>query len=73
MSSEPPEDKRPVLRVITGNPSAEELAAILAIVASVVPPADAPKGLSHWNDHSRGIIRTLRPSASAWRASTMAH
>jgi hypothetical protein len=73
VSTELPEDKRPMMRVITGNPSAEELAAILAIVASVVQPEDAPKGLSHWNDHSRGLIRTLRPSASAWRASTMAH
>lgn len=73
MTPEQGEDRRPVLRVIAGSPTDEEIAAILAIVASAVPAAQPPQGLSHWNDHSRGIIRTLRPSPTAWRASTMAH
>ncbi|MFA7324737.1 MAG: acyl-CoA carboxylase subunit epsilon [Candidatus Nanopelagicales bacterium] len=73
MSPEQHEDKRPVLRVISGSPTDAELAAILAIVASATPATQPPKGLSHWNDRSRGLIRTLRPGPTAWRASTMAH
>jgi hypothetical protein len=65
------EDKRPVLRVITGNPSDEELAVILAIVASVPAELEAPKGLTSWNDRSRDLLHTPRPSVTAWRASVL--
>ncbi|MDO8732840.1 MAG: acyl-CoA carboxylase subunit epsilon [Actinomycetota bacterium] len=71
MTSEHPDPKRPVLRVISGNPTEEELAAILAIVSSLTPDATPPHHFSFWNDLSRGIHSTPRPSATAWRASTM--
>ncbi|MDP2013340.1 MAG: acyl-CoA carboxylase subunit epsilon [Actinomycetota bacterium] len=71
MSSEHAEPKRPVLRVISGNPTEEELAAILAIVASATPEAEPEPRVSLWNDYSRGIHSTPRPSPTAWRASTM--
>jgi len=71
VSNEQAEAKRPVLRVISGNPTEEELAAILAIVASATPDATPPRRLSLWNDLSRGLLHTPRPSATAWRASMM--
>ena len=71
MSADQTEPKRPVLRVISGNPTDEELAAILAIVSSVTPEAEPPRRMSLWNDLSRGLHNTPRPSPSAWRASTM--
>jgi hypothetical protein len=69
--ADPIEDKRPVLRVITGNPSDEELAVILAIVANVSPEPDEPKGLKSWSDRSRDLLHTPRPGATAWRASVL--
>ena len=60
-----------MLRVISGNPTEEELAAVLAIVASATPePAPTPR-VSLWSDLSRGIHSTPKPSPTAWRASTM--
>ncbi|MDO9485884.1 MAG: acyl-CoA carboxylase subunit epsilon [Actinomycetota bacterium] len=71
MSGDQTETKRPVLRVISGNPTEEELAAILAIVASATPAAEPPARVSLWNDLSRGIHSTPRPGPTAWRASMM--
>lgn len=65
------EDKRPVLRVITGNPSDEELAVILAIVASAIPEPAESNGLKSWSDRSRDLLHTPRPSVTAWRASVL--
>ena len=65
------EPKRPILRVISGNPTEEELAAILAIVASATPEPEPPTRLSRWNDLSRGLLSTPRPSSTAWRASML--
>ncbi|MEI7453111.1 MAG: acyl-CoA carboxylase subunit epsilon [Actinomycetes bacterium] len=69
--TEPTQDKRPVLRVITGNPSDEELAVILAIVANVAPEPEEAKGLQAWSDRSRDLLHSPRPSATAWRASVL--
>ena len=46
MATDTSEPKRPVLRVISGNPTDEELALILAIVASSNEAPAAPKGLA---------------------------
>jgi len=71
VSADKTDPKRPILRVISGNPTDEELAAILAIVASATPDEQPPRRISLWNDFSRGIHSTPRPSATAWRASMM--
>ena len=65
-------DSRPVLRVISGNPTPEELAAVIALVtarsggmAADAPPA--PRSL--W---SRPQLRsTLQHGPGAWRASAL--
>jgi len=62
----------PVLRVISGNPSAEELATIIAIVsARGAARATKPQTLSLWSRRSRNIRPAQRPGFGAWRASMM--
>jgi len=59
----------PVLRVISGDPSPEELAAVLAVVLR--PPATVvePEPTSQWNDRSHALRSPLTPGPHAWRAS----
>lgn len=71
MATDTSEPKRPVLRVISGNPTDEELALILAIVASSNEAPAAPKGLNGWSDRTRDLLKTPRPSATAWRSSVL--
>jgi propionyl-CoA carboxylase beta chain len=50
----PTDVQAPILRVVKGDPSAEELAALVAVVASLgVPPAAPARRTPEWN----GIIR----------------
>lgn len=63
---------RPVLRVVAGSPTDEELATVIAIVttrrAAIVP--DAPTW-SLWARKSRQVRPAQRPGFGAWRASMM--
>jgi hypothetical protein len=62
----------PLLRIVRGNPTAEELAALIAIVASrsAVEPAPVPVR-SLW---ARPVLRTALPHGpGAWRASSLPH
>ena len=65
-------DQRPLLRVVSGNPTEEELAAILAVVASrgAVTTAPSPQ-FSLWARKSRMVRPVQRPGFGAWRASMM--
>ena len=67
-------DKSPVLRVVRGEPTPEELAALVAVLAArfaanpgpgdtAAPPASA------WRDRRRYVRRPLTPGPAAWRAS----
>ena len=61
---------RPVLRVVRGTPTAEELAALVTVVsAASVPASQTPRPLSVWSARSRLVRPPLRPGAGAWRAS----
>ena len=64
-----------VLKVVRGQPSAEELAALVAVIAgraagAVDEPAAAPKA-SGWTDRSRNMRSPGRPSPGGWRASAL--
>ncbi len=59
----------PVLRVISGDPSPEELAAVLAVVLRPQAPAVEPEPTSQWNDRSHALRTPLTPGPHAWRAS----
>lgn len=62
----------PVLRVISGSPTDEELATVIAIVTSrrSAPAAETPTW-SLWARKSRQVRPAQRPGFGAWRASMM--
>jgi hypothetical protein len=60
-------DEEPLLRVVRGIPTPEELAALFGALASLSSPADGPAprpSMSAW-------VRSARPAAGrpSWRAS----
>jgi Acyl-CoA carboxylase epsilon subunit len=69
------EVRRPVLRVIRGDATDEEIAALLTVIAARGGSArtgaqtggDAPA--SAWSDHDAGLRRPHQPGPGAWRAS----
>jgi len=65
-----PVETPPLLRVVTGDPTPEELAALVAVVASLGGPAGpAPRRTPVWNAPARLQRRVLRHGSGAWRAS----
>jgi len=70
---ERPAEPRPLLSVVKGSPTAEELAALTAVVAvsrsSASDEDGAPTPTSRWAAYWRGTRRPLRPGPDGWRAS----
>jgi hypothetical protein len=61
----------PSLRVVRGEPTAEELAALVAVLAAR-PAAPPPRRLSSaWADPARRLGLTHRPGPAAWRRSAL--
>lgn len=68
----------PHLVVVRGEPTAEEVAALTAVLtaragAARAAASAAPAGTgrpSGWRDRSRGLRAPLRPGPGAWRLST---
>ena len=62
----------PYLRVVRGEPTAEELAALVAVLAAraaVAPPP--PRVRPAWADPARRLGLTSRPGPGAWRRSAL--
>jgi hypothetical protein len=65
---------RTALRVVSGSPTAEELAVVAALVTAVTAPdagrgrrlADRQRG--RWNDPAALLQRPLSPGPGGWRA-----
>lgn len=69
--STPTGDDRPLLRVIRGGePTAEELAALVTAVAAAAAAVDADDDPppSRWNDRRAQLRRPLHPGPGAWVA-----
>jgi hypothetical protein len=64
-------DGRPLLRVVRGEPTDAELAALTTAVLALVPDstAPAPPPAGRWNDPAARMRRELHPGPGAWRAS----
>jgi acyl-CoA carboxylase epsilon subunit len=64
---------RPLLRVVRGDATPEEIAALVAVLATRDGESDAPAQprsvKNTWSDRSRLIRRPLSPAPGAWRAS----
>ena len=71
MTPEPTEPTRPLLRVVRGEPTAEELAAVVAVVTatSTAPAAGAPEPRGQWRSRGRNIRPAAARGPDAWRAS----
>lgn len=65
------EPGRPVLRLVRGEATAEELAALVAVLAarSAGEPDAAPEAPSLWRDRGARLRAPLLPGAGSWRAS----
>jgi hypothetical protein len=64
------EEQHPLLRVVRGEPSAEELAALTVVVAALSrrPPRTRPVPVGAWGDPAAGHRRPLRSGTGGWRA-----
>jgi hypothetical protein len=68
-----PEERRALFRVVRGEPTAAELAAltvVLAAVAAAPRPQAQPAVRTAWNDPAARLRRPLTVGPGAWRAST---
>ncbi|MBO0844757.1 MAG: acyl-CoA carboxylase subunit epsilon [Nocardioides sp.] len=67
-----PVETTPLLRVVKGNPTTEELAALVTVLASLaLPEAPATRRTSDWSA-PRGLHRVVHPhGAGGWRSSRL--
>jgi hypothetical protein len=65
------QQQAPVLRVVSPDATPEEVAALVAVLAALgQTDGDAPRRpRPAWSDPARGVRRTHRTGAGAWRAS----
>jgi hypothetical protein len=61
----------PLLRIVRGEPSEEELAVLTALVTVAGAGGDeaTPPARGRWNDPSHAVRRALVPGPGAWRSS----
>jgi hypothetical protein len=59
-----------VLKVVKGNPTPEELAALVAVIATrATTPPPAPDRASNWATYWRNTRTPFHPGPGQWRAS----
>ncbi|MDF2146499.1 acyl-CoA carboxylase epsilon subunit [Knoellia sp. p5-6-4] len=65
------EERRPALRVVRGDATPEELAALVAVLsaASGGDEPEPPRPPSRWTSRPHGPRGPLHPGPGAWRAS----
>jgi len=62
----------PVLRIVRGDATPEEIAAIVAVLGAVGgAPAPARRPASEWSAHHRAMRRTLPHGPGGWRSSAL--
>ena len=77
MSPEGAASPGPVLRIVRGEPTPEELAALVAVLTVVTSraaggsPADHAPVRTRWNERSRLVRRPLTPGPGAFRAAAL--
>ena len=65
------ENKEPLLRVVAGSPTPDELAVVVAVLSTRGTAREETPAFSLWARKSRNIRPTQRPGFGAWRASMM--
>lgn len=68
-----PEQRRALFRIVGGEPTDEELAALTAVLlaAASAPPPPAPRSRDRWSDPAARMRRPLTPGPGAWWASAL--
>jgi acyl-CoA carboxylase epsilon subunit len=68
-----PDDGRPLLRVVRGDATPEEIAALVAVLLARSADTGAPRPArsvnNSWSDRSRALRHPLSPGPGAWRRS----
>ncbi|MFI7679586.1 acyl-CoA carboxylase subunit epsilon [Actinophytocola sp. NPDC049390] len=65
---------RPHLRVVRGNPTDEEIAALITVVSTLHPPEEPPPPpRSAWSNREPLLRRPLPHNPTAWRTSARPH
>jgi hypothetical protein len=61
----------PLVRIVRGKPTAEELAALTVVVAALSQRGERrrPTPVGAWASYADGHRRPLRPGPGGWRAS----
>jgi hypothetical protein len=70
-SGERPTEGAP-LRLVRGDATPEEVAALMAVLSAAsgrAEAAPAPRHTSQWASRERAVRRPVRPGPGAWRAS----
>jgi hypothetical protein len=66
---------QPPLLVVKGDASADEVAALVAVLQGLAAAAttggDAPKPRSEWSSHRRKMRTPLAPGRGGWRSSAL--
>jgi acyl-CoA carboxylase epsilon subunit len=62
-------DPTPLLRVVRGEPSPEELAALTAVIATRGTHSKAHEPRSQWTDRASLVRRAVYPGPGVWVAS----
>ena len=67
------ENTPPVISVVRGEPNAEELAALVAVLAGRggADEPETPTPISAWTDRSRYVRGRLEHHSGGWRASAL--
>ena len=71
-SEEHTEESRPLLRVVRGNPTPEEVAALVAVVSALASAGGEqrkPHPRPEWSAHHRKVRGAHRHGGNAWRMS----
>lgn len=71
----PAEDGRPALRVVRGEATPEEVAALVVVLAAASDAGEPepPRPPSRWTSRPHGPRGPLHPGPGAWRASALPH
>ena len=71
MSDESPE-QRPLLRVVKGDATPEEVAALVSVVSALGSGDEpAPRRTPEWSAHHRKVRSTLPHGPGGWRSSSL--
>jgi hypothetical protein len=69
------EQKPPVLKIIKGNPTPEEVAALVTVISSLTTDEVQPekRRTPEWSAPHRLVRAPCSPSPTGWRSSSLPH